>query len=522
MNNPIEPLEPRRHLAASPVDLTWNFSHDGVNTAAGQYVELENAIDAGRERTIVVGRVGDAQSGSIVLVALDINGKLDRTFSQDGLMGAGLPWLRQVPQVLATQEGYVYVGNGSGIVRLRGNGTRDRAFAGGRSLDLTSLGDNGRLLSMTANAVGGVDIVRTVSANASQALADFDGRVQLIRTTGDGVRGQATLIWERQFADDIVSPRVDEIAPSLTDAAVVPQHGGGWTVVTSRQRRAFYYPNTVDDPFSADVDICSITSDGAVSKRRTFNIGESSAIYNVRIHSRGLYVMFAYGNYGERLLGINAGHLRRTTLPAGPGTPGLPRNETFAVNGKPFVSNGGYTPGVTSLSLVKSNGVLDTRFADAGVWNFSDVPLGELFTFSIEYAKPGSALIGWTSADRSSGQRINVKSLYRVWTGQGPAADLVGTSVRDTRATITVRYSAPTGIAPATIGSHDLYVRSTRHGYQSIRLIDRVVEGDTVIARYRTDVLARGTYDIKLKANQIGTLADVVNPDYALLGYFTA
>lgn len=520
----LELLESRQLLAVSPVDTTWRFSQTEVDAAWGSHLSLGEVFDAGRGRTLVAGQTGNSANASLVVVALDHNGHLDPTFSDDGIANTGLPGRADRAKIITSQDGYIYVANDSGVLRLRWDGGRDRAFGGGRAVDFTGGRGAGDTLAMAINDQNGVDVVRARGnfiGAVGTPIGSFDQQTELVRVTGEGPRGKATRIWRRASTDGITGDNPDEIAPGIVAASVTPQVGGGWIVLTVRQRRAYYYPNSLDSDLSADVNVEWLAANGTVTNRRVFDIGRYANVSNINVHTRGQYVMFDYGSVGGRSLVFSRGRVSRQTLPFGPATAGLEGQQmTFH---KEYDQRPTKTLYYDSVVLKDRAGRPVASFGEEGRFRLDDYKAPDDFIsdFAVEAAHPGSALIGWTDYDRQKdGTHVDTRHLLRLWAGNEPTATMESATVRNRIATITVRYRAQAGIAERTVNSRDLSLRHPKFDYGDLRMIRRVRDGDSIVATYRSATLARGTYGVQVLANQIATVDDIVNRYYDMLGSF--
>jgi len=516
----VDTLEPRCLLAASPVDTGWHFSQAAVDKAAGVHVNINGkAVSGALGRLMLTGYTGDwpATGGQIVVVALSEDGTPDRTFSNDGVAFSGLinpnPYGPTVT-LLATQEGYTYLIDESSVVRLRGDGGRDRAFGGGHVVDFTGGRDTSRVLSAVVNDSGGVDVLRTVRA-VSQG-SGLQGSDELIRVGGDGPRGSATRVWQNSFTDGVH----DDYPPDVLSGSVVQNTGGGgWTVLTARQR---YIPSDdIDSSFPiethADVDVLTINAAGQVTSERDFDIGTYAVVSSTQINPHGGYVIFTYGLDNTRQLTLARGRVTRISLPHGISTPGLTNGQRVLIQSK-AVSNGrGGTTDHTWVYLQDANGRLDSSFGSAGTFDLSRYDAGASVYSSVAFAQSGSILVGWTSYVGTYPRQAQNLHLVRLWTGSSPTATLISASARAGRVSVTVRYRAAAGIVARTIGSPDVRLQFDSNKDVLMRLTRLVVDGDGLLATYST-VAGRGTYDIELQRRQIGTGNNGMNDDYRILG----
>lgn len=513
----LESLEPRQLLASSPVDATWRFSQAAVDTAAGTHLRLEQVTDAGRGRTLMVGvaRSESGYGGKSVIVALDATGALDKRFSSDGLFDPGLPATRPV-KLFSSPEGYVYLISGDSVIRLRGDGGRDRSFSGAHALGIADDDAHFRLLDAKPNINGGFDVLRSVPRDLGRTFTNvyhieeelFDSVVQLIHLDE---RGASTLVWEKTARQKTIA---DNVYLDFDIGSVTALTGGGWVVLSARQQNVDNVDSVSGLDIVGDTFVSFVSADGATTNERIFNTGDQTALADVRVQGNGTRVRFTYG--GNREVELTDGtKIRRYTLAIGPTTPGL-NDQVLAINGRrlpyhtpyPFNPETGFI-----LSLHKTDGTLDTRFANGGKFKLPGTVGNYPGPFTVVSASPGSALLSWKNNDDADSLAI-----VRLWLTAQPAATLTGVSIRSQSATITVQYRAQTGIAAPTVNSHDLRLRSKR-GEANLRLISRTVENGAVLATYRAVNLRRGSYFIDLLANEIGSNANATN-DPERLGDF--
>src|SRR5688572_5200922 len=136
----LDTLEPRRLLSAGFPDVT--FGNGGVVTPAAHLpfepIVGDVAVDD-RGRTVVAGGHGD----DALLMRLNPDGSLDRTFSRDGIYQVDFGSLREfVTGVELLPDGRILalVDNISGVqtlMRLRGDGTPDPTFGRGGAVQAT-------------------------------------------------------------------------------------------------------------------------------------------------------------------------------------------------------------------------------------------------------------------------------------------------------------------------------------------------------------------------------------------------
>jgi hypothetical protein len=130
MSQPIEPLEPRRHLAATPEP--WRSVKAELDAAAGGTFKVIDTVVTDTNRTYLLGLI-DRQ---IAVAALGPTGHIDPTFgggvvrSPTGrLYSDGVVLELERHAVLTTDRtGVVYVATGTDVIKVRSNGKRDLSF----------------------------------------------------------------------------------------------------------------------------------------------------------------------------------------------------------------------------------------------------------------------------------------------------------------------------------------------------------------------------------------------------------
>lgn len=132
MSQPIEPLEPRHHLAASPVAFNANLAH--IRTVAGGDFDLKQTLRT-EDRVYLLGQSGDR----LAIAALQPDGTLYTRFGPDhvGIAYSPLGALRGISSMntyhrysMLTRDdaGSLYMISRGEVVKFLASGKRDLAF----------------------------------------------------------------------------------------------------------------------------------------------------------------------------------------------------------------------------------------------------------------------------------------------------------------------------------------------------------------------------------------------------------
>lgn len=506
-----------RILFIGSVDPSWKFDSGAIEAAAGQqlYFDTGVAVDAGRGRTLLLaGSRSTSDGGATIVIALDSNGRLDRSFSRDGLADTGLfdnpSDYNDSPTLTVDADGYAYVAHNVGLVRFTGDGRRDPTFAEGNVIQWAGRDATNQVLDFKPDNAGGVDIVRTVYRGAGTETAPAPGYTQLLHVTGAGATGRSTVMWADRYNDS-----TDLIKPTVPHASVTRTSTGGWVVVSDRQR---YTPNddisSPFDPAQADARVTFIDATGNVTRDRTFDIGQDADLSNIVVQHDGAKVTFEYGDSydqsARQLRLFNGTRVTRSPPPA-------PYRYDRLKNGKvlEFQTNShdhGRNPTTYSFfaKLLNVDGTPDLAFGVQGVLDVTAIIGAEESHYPYAISpNADTVLMAWSDYD--SARQRGVVNIVKLWTTDAPAVTLTGVKTASSVTTISVMYRAESGISLKTLNSADLQL--TRGNKQSVAL--KFVGAEAIdggyIARYRVAGLRAGNYTVALAAGQAASVSGAAN-----------
>jgi len=507
-NSLLDRLEPRRLFAASAIDPSFHFDQAAIDRAARTHLTLTSIIDAGAGRTLMLGHTPAVNNKQrLILIELDSTGGLNRAFSHDGLSDTGLD-VGGGGTIRVSADGYIYLAAADTMTRFRGDGARDRGFAGGHSIGFTDGTATRQVLDVQPGSNGGVDVLRAVDRDLGRTFLNpyhieeetYDSVLQLTHISAGGT---VTKVWEKSARDGTFA---DKVYVDFDKGSVTPLAGGGWVVLSARQQNIDNIDSAFGNDIQGDTFVDFVSAGGTTTNEKVFNTGSETALADVRVQGNGSRVRFTYGGRREVEL-TNGVRIRRYNLAVGPTTPGL-NDQVLTINGQrlpyrlpyPFEPATGFT-----VSLLNIDGSVDKRFGDGGTFKLTGTVGKFPEPFVVLSAQPGSVLLSWQNDDARS-----TVSIIRLWLGPQPAATLTSTAVRGRTATVTVQYRARSGIAAATVNSHDAVLTSKR-GQARLRLLSKVIRGDTVTATYRATDLLPGSYFIDLLAGEVGSGENAVN-----------
>lgn len=511
----------KRELFASTFDAGWQFDLASIDAAAGQQMKFFDTVAGQQGRTYLLASGGrKANQQRTIIVAVDSFGKLDKTFSDDGLLettfqGADVPgyggytFSGGPPAIaLAPADGFIYLADKEHIVRFSSDGKADFTFASAGLATYAGAVPPIRLPTLALDPTG-----RLIIASSAYTAGNTT-TVSLQRVDKTGVKTFWSAIDNATFG----------YPPGKFDYLLLPT-ATALTLVYGTQ----YYkpsmdpePNPLPDTLSAGISIASFSADLTVTRERTFDVGEDGGYLDAHAADDGTVTVLYGGRYGpedpgRRLRLSPDGKVRRTRVT-------LPNNDNFFINATLLFpddsvlfdvqQNGGSFDTLT-LKKLTAGGTPDASFGSAGTLTL-DGRDGS-YTGKLIEAGDGSVIV---SRRFGSSGRYGM-DLVHVWLNDQPTAQVISSPVVKRGAmfgTVTVQYRAQDGIARTTLNAADLAITSPAGEVMRTKVsaVTEIAGGYVVRYRYFAadgvfDAADAGTYAVRLRPGQVASGLNTAN-----------